>query len=76
LAQGYKIDDIQNVVLSQSNGIPVLVKDIGNVSVGYRPRLGILGRDLQDDIVGAIVVMRRTEQTADMIQRSRRQFKR
>jgi len=67
LAQGYKIDDIQNVVLSQSNGIPVLVKDIGNVSVGYRPRLGILGRDLQDDIVGAIVVMRRTEQTADMI---------
>ena len=67
LAQGYKVDDIENVVLTQVNGVPVLMKDIGKVSVGYRPRLGILGRDQQDDVVGAIVVMRRTEQTADMI---------
>jgi heavy metal efflux system protein len=67
LVQGYKIDDIQNVVLSQTNGVPVLVKDVGKASVGYRPRLGILGRDEQDDVVGAIVVMRRTEKTADMI---------
>jgi cobalt-zinc-cadmium resistance protein CzcA len=67
LTQGYKVADIENVVLNQSNGIPVLVKDVGKVSVGHRPRLGILGRDYQDDIVGAIVVMRRTEKTADMI---------
>jgi len=67
LVQGYKVDDIQNVVLSQINGVPVLVKDVGKVSVGYRPRLGILGRDEHDDVVGAIVVMRRTEKTADMI---------
>jgi cobalt-zinc-cadmium resistance protein CzcA len=67
LAQGYKVDDIENVVLTQSNGVPVLVKDIGKVTVGYRPRLGILGRDHDDDVVGSIVVMRRTEQTADMI---------
>ncbi len=67
LTQGYKVQDIENVVLNQTNGVPVLVKDIGKVSVGYRPRLGILGRDQQDDVVGAIVVMRRTEQTADMI---------
>jgi cobalt-zinc-cadmium resistance protein CzcA len=67
LTQGYKIGDIENVVLNQANGVPVLVKDIGEVSVGYRPRLGILGRDKQDDVVGAIVVQRRTEKTADMI---------
>ena len=67
LAQGYKVDDIENVVLTQVNGVPVLMKDLGRVSVGYRPRLGILGRDKQDDVVGAIVVMRRTEKTADMI---------
>ena len=67
LTQGYKVDDIENVVLNQANGVPVLVKDVGKVSIGYRPRLGILGRDHQDDVVGAIVVMRRTEQTADMI---------
>jgi len=67
LIQGYKVDDIKNVVLNQVNGVPVLVRDVGKVSVGYRPRLGILGRDQQGDVVGAIVVMRRTEQTADMI---------
>jgi len=67
LAQGYKVGDIENVVLNQVNGVPVLVKDVGKISVGYRPRLGILGRDQQDDVVGAIVVMRRTEKTADMI---------
>ena len=67
LAQGYRVDDIENVVLTQENGVPVLVKDVGKVSVGYRPRLGILGRDQHDDVVGAIVVMRRTEKTANMI---------
>jgi len=67
LTQGYKVNDIQNVVLTQVNGVPVTVKDVAQVSVGYRPRLGILGRDYQNDIVGAIVVMRRTEKTADMI---------
>ncbi len=67
ITQGYKVADIENVVLTQSSGVPVLVKDIGNVSVTYRPRLGILGRDRQDDVVGAIVVQRRTEKTAEMI---------
>ncbi len=67
LAEGYKVEDIENVVLTQENAVPVLMKDVGKVSVGYRPRLGILGRDQQDDVVGAIVVQRRTEKTADMI---------
>jgi cobalt-zinc-cadmium resistance protein CzcA len=67
LRQGYKVDDIENVVLAQANGVPVLVRDVAKVSVGYRPRLGILGRDEHDDVVGSIVVMRRTEKTADMI---------
>lgn len=67
LLQGYKVNDIENVVLTQTSGIPVLVRDVGRVTVGYRPRLGILGRDYDDDVVGAIVVMRRTEKTADMI---------
>jgi heavy metal efflux system protein len=67
LTKGYKVDDIGNVVLSEENGVPVLMKDVGKVSVSYRPRLGILGRDNQTDVVGAIVVQRRTEKTAEMI---------
>jgi cobalt-zinc-cadmium resistance protein CzcA len=67
LTQGYKVDDLESIVLAQGNGVPVLVKDVAKVSVGYVPRLGILGRDREDDVVGAIVVMSRTEKTADMI---------
>jgi len=67
LTQGYKVNDIENAMLNQTNGVPVLVRDVAKVSIGCRPRLGILGRDYQDDVEGAIVVMRRTEKTADMI---------
>src|SRR5579862_8890499 len=48
LTQGYKVEDIENVPLSQTNGVPVLVKDVAKVSVGYVPRLGKAGRDHQD----------------------------
>ena len=67
LVNSFRVGDIENVVLGQSNSVPVLVKDVAKVSVSYRPRLGILGRDNQDDVVGAIVVQRRTEKTAEMI---------
>jgi heavy metal efflux system protein len=63
LTQGYKVGDIENVVLTQQNGVPVLVKDVAKVQVGYRPRLGIAGKDNDDDIVFGIVVMGRTYQT-------------
>ena len=74
LTHGYRTDDIENVVLAQTNGVPVLVKDVAKVSVGYVPRLGILGRDQEDDVVGAIVVISRTEKTADMIPKVKREI--
>ena len=69
LTLGSKVDDIENVVLSQSNGVPVLVKDVSKVRVGFVPRLGICGRDEDDDVAAAIVVMSRVEQTANMLPR-------
>jgi heavy metal efflux system protein len=67
LTQGYKVDDIKNIVLTQENGIPVQVKDVAKVFVGYLPRLGIVGRDHRDDIVYSIVVMGRTFHTNDVV---------
>jgi cobalt-zinc-cadmium resistance protein CzcA len=67
LTQGNRLTDIENVVLNQSGSVPVLVKDIAKVKVGYVPRLGICGRDHEDDVVAAIVVMSRAEQTANML---------
>src|SRR5437899_3513781 len=71
LTQGYKVADIENVLLSQSNGVPVFVKDVANVSVGYVPRLGKAGRDKEDDVVAAIVIMNRTLHTNEVVARVR-----
>jgi cobalt-zinc-cadmium resistance protein CzcA len=71
LTQGYKVEDIENVQLSQSNGVPVLVKDVAKVTVGYVPRLGKAGRDHETDVVAAIVIMNRTLHTNDVVARVR-----
>jgi len=69
LTQGRRVTDIENVVLSQSNGVPVTVKDVATVSVGFVPRLGIAGRDQDPDIAAAIVVMGRTQHTNEVLPR-------
>ena len=69
VTKGYKVRDIENIVLTQSNGLPIQVKDVATVSIGYVPRLGIAGRDHDDDVAAAIVVMGRTQHTNDIIPR-------
>ncbi len=63
------VDDIGNIVLRQSGGTPVLVKDVAQVHIGYLPRLGQAGRDNNDDAVLAIVVMNQTLHTKDVLAR-------
>jgi cobalt-zinc-cadmium resistance protein CzcA len=71
LAQGDKVTDIENVVLLQHDGVPILVKDVAKVSVGFVPRLGIWGRDGEDDAVAGIVVMSRVERANEMLPKVR-----
>src|SRR6202158_3381170 len=63
------IDDLANTMLTQSGGNPVLVKDVAAVMVGNQPRLGIAGKDDDDDIVQGIVLMRRGEKSLPTIER-------
>ena len=63
------IDDLATTMISQSGGNPVLVRDIANVTVGEKPRLGIAGMNADDDIVQGIVLMRRGEQSSPTIAR-------
>ncbi|WP_213285151.1 efflux RND transporter permease subunit [Bradyrhizobium sp. sGM-13] len=63
------IDDLNNTMVAQSGGNPVLVRDIANVTIGEKPRLGIAGLDQDDDIVQGIVLMRRGEQSSPTIAR-------
>ena len=67
LTQGWHVGDIEKVVLTQVNGVPVQLKDVAKVSVGYVPRLGIAGRDRDDDVALAIVVMGRTYHANNVI---------
>jgi heavy metal efflux system protein len=63
------IEDLRNTMLTQVGGNPVLVRDVANVTVGQKPRLGIAGKDADDDIVEGIVLMRRGEQSMPTIKR-------
>lgn len=69
IAKGYDVGDIENVVLAQTFGTPVLVKDVARCYVGYVPRLGIVGKDHDDDVAMSIVVMGRTAHTNDVVPR-------
>ena len=75
------INEIKNVVVQNINGIPVLVKDIADVEVSNLPRLGLVGRSdalfdekgkrtttNENDVVEAIVVMRKGENPSQVIQ--------
>jgi cobalt-zinc-cadmium resistance protein CzcA len=69
LTKGFGVSDIENVVLTQTNGTPVLVKDVARCYVGNVPRLGIVGKDHDDDVAMAIVVTSRTSHTNDVVPR-------
>jgi len=67
ITAGFHTEDIENTVLSQTGGVPVRMRDVAKVSVGFVPRLGVAGRDYEDDIATAIVLMGRTQHTNDML---------
>ena len=69
LTKGYRVNDIENVVLGEFNGVPIQIKDVAKVSVGYVPRLGIAGFDHDSDVALSIVVMGRTFHTNSVVPR-------
>jgi len=69
-------DELSNTMLTQSGGNPVLVRDVATVHVGNKPRLGIAGKDADDDIVQGIVLMRRGEKSMPTIKRVEQEVER
>jgi len=59
--------DIENIVVAAPHGTPVRVRDLGTVGIGHGIRLGVLGRDHDDDVVGGIVRMRKGENPGAVI---------
>ena len=60
-------DDIGNIVVGSNKGVPIRVRDIGEVTIGHAPRLGEFGFQKNDDAVEGVILMRRGEQTQTVL---------
>lgn len=55
------IESIENTVITSRNGIPIRVKDVGIVAIEPAVRIGQVGKNLNNDVVEGIVLMRKGE---------------
>ena len=62
-----ELADIENVIVSVHEGVPLLVKHVAKVSVGTVPRVGQVGLDEENDKVEGIVVMRKGENPSEVL---------
>ena len=63
------IEDIEQVVIrSRSGGVPVLVRDIGQVRIAPLTRQGVVTRDVRGEIVTGMVMMLRGENSRTVVQ--------
>src|SRR5262247_3898861 len=59
--------DIENIVVAAQKGTPIRLRDIGQAGIGHAIRLGVLGREHEDDLVQGIVLMRKGENPGAVI---------
>jgi cobalt-zinc-cadmium resistance protein CzcA len=57
------IQDMQNVLITERNGVPVYLRDLADVREGSQPRLGQVGVNHDDDAIEGIVLLQRGEQS-------------
>ncbi|MCZ2075833.1 MAG: CusA/CzcA family heavy metal efflux RND transporter [Bryobacterales bacterium] len=69
-------DDIAEIVLASSkNGVPIRIRDVGNVVLGPDIRRGVSDWNGEGDVVGGIVVMRQDENALAVIERVKQKLK-
>lgn len=76
--QGYiqSKEDVENtVVKSNSNGIPVLLKNVAKIQFGGDIRRGALEKDGKGQVVGGIIIMRNGENAQKVIERVKEKIK-
>jgi len=63
------LSDVSNIVGAVQKGVPTRVREVADVSLGHKPRLGIVGHDEEGDVVEGIVLMRYGGQTSPTLKR-------
>ena len=61
------LDDLAQIVVTQKNGVPVLVKDLGEVKLGNKERQGILGKDRNPDTIEGITLLLKGENPSTVL---------
>ena len=61
------IDEINNIIVTKLNKVPILVKNLASVKEAGKPRLGIVSKDTIADVIEGIVVMRKGENAEQVL---------
>ncbi|HUL37838.1 MAG TPA: efflux RND transporter permease subunit, partial [Thermodesulfobacteriota bacterium] len=73
--RGYikKVSDVENIVVGtrRDSGTPILVRDLGMVTLGPEMRRGVADLNGEGEVVGGIVIMRYGENALKVIERVR-----
>ena len=62
------IEDIEEIVLSSVNGVPVFVRDVGRVQIGAAPPTGVFRLNGKPGGVEGIILMRRGENPSQVLE--------
>jgi copper/silver efflux system protein len=76
--RGYakSVNEIGDIVLaSNQSGVPIRVRDVGNIVLGPDIRRGVADWNGEGDVVGGIVVMRQSENALAVIERVKQKLK-
>ena len=63
------LDDIADTVVTEKDGTPIFVRNLGKTSEGYRVRLGKVGINERDDVVEGVVLLQRGEKALPVLER-------
>src|SRR5437899_3292007 len=61
------LDDMGNIVVTQRNGTPIFVRDLGKLKLSNLERHGVLGKNEKNDVVEGIVLLLRGENPSQVM---------
>ena len=64
----HSLQDLGDIVVTQNNGVPVLVRDLGKLRYGHQVREGILGKDNNPDTIEGIVDLLKYDNPSRVLQ--------
>lgn len=63
------IEDVKNIAVKNTGGIPIFIKDVADVKFGYATRYGAMTYNGEVDAVGGVVMMLKGENSNEVVKR-------